>query len=178
VNASSPPDWQPVLEGRLVRLRPLRADDFEALHAAAADPAIWALHPEPTRWQREVFQRFFDSGLACGGALVAHDAATGAVIGSSRYYQWDEPARHVTVGYTFLARSHWGGAVNAEMKRLMLDHAFRWARTVWFEVGVANWRSRRAMEKIGGRLDGEMPPPPGATQATSVRFSIDAPAAS
>jgi hypothetical protein len=36
------------------------------------------------------------------------------------------------------------------MKKLMLEHAFRWADAVWFHIGVNNWRSRKAMEKIGG----------------------------
>jgi RimJ/RimL family protein N-acetyltransferase len=58
----------------------------------------------------------------------------------------------VAIGFTFLVRSHWGGAANAELKGLMLDHAFRWARTVWFHVAASNVRSQKAMEKIGAKL--------------------------
>ena len=58
----------------------------------------------------------------------------------------------VEVGWTFLARSHWGGSWNREMKRLMLAHALAHVERVDFRVGETNLRSRRAMEKIGGRL--------------------------
>lgn len=147
-------DLQPTLEGELLRLRPMRPDDFEPLHAAASDPLIWAQHPAHDRWRPEVFRGYFDSGLACGGALVAVDRATGMLVGSSRYYGWNADAREIEIGWTFLARSHWGGRWNGEMKSLMLAHAFRFVDTVLFFVGPDNARSRRAVEKIGGVLRG------------------------
>ena len=49
------PDWQPTIQGARVLLEPLQAGDFETLYAVASDPLIWEQHPEPTRWQREVF---------------------------------------------------------------------------------------------------------------------------
>lgn len=170
-----PPDLQPVLCGATLTLRPMGADDLDALHDAASDPLIWALHPEPTRWQRPVFERFFASGLACGGALVAIDRASAEVVGSSRYYQWDAQAQIITVGYTFLVRRLWGGPANAEFKRLMLDHAFGFAREVRFEVGRDNLRSRRAMEKIGAELLGARPEPPDSTVAPHVLYRMRAP---
>ena len=145
-------DLQPTLEGATLSLRPLRVEDFDALYAVAADPAIWEQHPESTRYQRLVFEGFFTAALASRGALLAVDKASGEAIGSSRFYEWDPAGRSVAIGYTFLARSHWGGAANREMKRLMLDHAFRWADCVWFHVGRDNHRSRRAMEKLGAAL--------------------------
>ncbi len=51
---------------------------------------------------------------------------------------------------TFLARSHWGGRYNGEMKRLMLRHAFRFVNSVVFLIGPQNLRSQKAIEKIGG----------------------------
>lgn len=164
---------QPVLRGPALELRPMRSDDLEPLSAVAADPLIWALHPEPTRWQRPVFERFFAGGLACGGALVAVEARSGALVGASRYYQWDPTALAVTIGYTFLARRLWGGPANAEMKRLMIDHALGFARTVWFEVGRDNLRSRRAMEKIGATFAGDRIDPPGSGAAPHVLFRMD-----
>jgi N-acetyltransferase len=143
--------WQPTLLGARVSLRPLRADDFDALYLAASDPLIWAQHPESTRWQREVFTRFFEGAMASEGALLVSDAVTGHVIGSSRWYEWDAAAREVAIGYTFLARSHWGGGVNGELKQLMVQYAFQYARRVWFHVGPDNVRSQRALQKIGAR---------------------------
>ena len=58
------------------------------------------------------------------------------------------------IGYTFLSRSHWGGAANAEMKRLMLQHAFTDVQEVIFSVAEHNLRSRRAVEKLGAELIG------------------------
>ncbi len=147
---SAPFDMQPMLTGPTLTLRPLRSEDFDILYAAASDPLIWEQHPEPTRFQRSVFTKFFDSAIASNGAFIVLDNATGAVVGSSRYYDWNPDKQEVAIGYTFLACSHWGGAANREMKTLMLDHAFKWAHLVWFHVGQNNARSRRAMAKIGG----------------------------
>lgn len=149
---TTPPfSLQPTLRGPTLELRPLRPDDFEELYHAAADPLVWAQHPNPLRHQRPVFEGYFRGAIDSGSALAVIDRQTGSLIGSSRYYDYDEAAREIAIGYTFLARSHWGGATNAELKRLMLDHAFQRVATVWFHVGPENWRSRRAMEKIGAR---------------------------
>jgi RimJ/RimL family protein N-acetyltransferase len=143
-------DLQPVLQDGLVRLRPVRPEDFEAMFEAASDPDIWAQHPAYDRYKRTVFQNFFDGGLASGGAFVIEDAATGEVIGSTRYNGLDTTVRSVEIGWTFLVRSRWGGPWNGAVKRLMLDHAFGSLDTVVLFAGEHNHRSRRAIEKIGG----------------------------
>jgi len=141
---------QPTLEGPTVILRPLRAGDFEALYLAASDPLIWEQHPEPTRYQRDVFEKsFFVGALGSGSAFVVIDKTSGQIIGSSRFYDWDSERAEVAIGFTFLACSHWGGSTNREMKQLMLQHAFQWTKIVWFHIGKDNWRSRKAAEKIG-----------------------------
>lgn len=146
-------DRQPVLEGEHVILRPLRADDWDGLFAVASDPLIWEQHPAHDRWQEPVFRAFFEDALANRGALVALDAATGAVIGSSRFQGLEEEGGgSVEIGWTFLARSHWGGRWNHEMKRLMLAHALASVAEVRFLVGETNTRSRRALENIGAQL--------------------------
>ena len=146
-------DRQPVLEGERLLLRPLSADDWEALFAVASDPEIWAIHPQHDRWQEPVFRAYFADALKQGGALVVIDKASGAIVGGSRMQAYD-PADggSVEIGWTFLAHSHWGGAFNREMKRLMLGHALKFVERVDFRIGEDNLRSRRAMEKIGGRL--------------------------
>jgi N-acetyltransferase len=132
-----------------VMLRPLQAEDRDALWEVARDPLIWALHPDKTRYEPDGFARFFADSLASRGALVVIDNESGQIVGSSRYYDWDPAAREVAIGYTFLARSVWGGTVNREVKELMIRHAARWADRIWFHVAKGNLRSRRAMEKIG-----------------------------
>jgi N-acetyltransferase len=146
------PPMQPVLADERILLRPMVEADREPLFAVASDPQIWAIHPAHNRWQRDVFDPFFEEGLTSNGGLTVIDAATGAVIGSSRYDIRVCEAGEVEIGWTYLARSHWGGEYNRSMKRLMLDHAFTVFDTAIFLVGETNLRSCRAMEKIGGVL--------------------------
>ena len=150
-------DSQLVLKGERVELRPLCAGDYEALYAVAADPLIWEQHPVPDRHEEGRFREFFREALECGGTPVALDAKTQQVIGATRFHGYDEAKSEVEIGWTFLARSHWGGVYNGEMKRLMLQHAFRFVDNVVFLVGPQNLRSQRAVEKIGGVRAGTRP---------------------
>ena len=143
---------QPTLAGKRILLRPLRPDDHDALYAVASDPLIWEVHPAHDRHQAPVFRAFFDEALAGGGALVVIDRETDRIVGSSRYDFARAGAREVEIGWTFLARSHWGGATNRELKRLMIGHALTAVEAVVFMVGETNGRSRRALEKIGAQL--------------------------
>lgn len=147
------PPMQPVLEDDVVVLRPMTEADRELLFAVACDPEIWAVHPAHDRWQRAVFDPFFAEGLASNGGLAVIDKASGAIIGSSRYDIRVCEAGEVEIGWTYLARAHWGGAVNRSIKRLMVRYAFeRGFDSVIFLVGEGNKRSRRALEKIGAVL--------------------------
>jgi N-acetyltransferase len=146
-------DWQPTLVGASIRLRPLTVDDRDALFLAACDPLIWELHPAKNRYERAEFDKYFDAAIASAGALIMIDRKTSSVIGCSRYYDWNAEKREIAIGHTFLVRSYWGGKANAEVKALMLQHAFLFANRVWFHVWADNFRSRGAMEKIGGVLD-------------------------
>jgi RimJ/RimL family protein N-acetyltransferase len=143
-------DLQPTLKGKLLELRPLRPDDFHRLYAVGSDPLIWEQHPVKDRCNENVFRKFFQEALDSGGALIAIDSKDGRVIGSSRFYGYDKERSEVEIGWTFLARSHWGGVYNREMKELMLRHAFTFVDRVVFLVGPENLRSQRAVEKIGG----------------------------
>jgi RimJ/RimL family protein N-acetyltransferase len=150
-----PFELQPSLENQQVRLRPLQAGDFEALYAVASDPLIWEQHPSRERYRREVFGNYFNGAMESGGALLIRDSQDDAVLGSSRYYDRDDDQRCIAIGYTFIARSHWGRGYNRSLKMLMLDHAFQFVDRVVFHVGASNMRSRKAMEKLGAALTGE-----------------------
>jgi len=145
-----PFDSQPTMKGDLVELRPLRSDDAEALFAVASDPVIWEQHPARDRYKPDVFNAFFGEALASGGALTALDCKDGRIIGSSRFHGYDAQASEVEIGWTSLARSHWGGAYNREMKQLMVRHALRFVKRVIFLIGPQNLRSQKAIEKLGG----------------------------
>lgn len=167
-----PFELQPTLRGRLLELRPLVAGDFEALYRAGCDPLIWEQHPESNRHEPEAFRRYFDGGIASGGAFAVVDLATTRIIGSSRYCNL-VPGQEVEIGWTFLEREFWGGAHNGEMKALMISHAFRFVERVVFVVGENNRRSQKALEKIGATLlrRSERPGPDG-TMAGIVVYGI------
>jgi N-acetyltransferase len=141
---------QPHLFGELVEVRPLKPEDWKGLFAVASDPLIWEQHPASDRYQEGVFREFFREALESGGAFVILDRATQEIIGSSRYFGFAPERKEIEIGWTFLARSHWGGKYNGELKRLMLDHAFRFVESVVFLIGPTNFRSQKAVEKIGG----------------------------
>jgi RimJ/RimL family protein N-acetyltransferase len=150
-------DLQPTLKGELLELRPLRPEDFHDLFAVAADPLIWEQHPNNDRYKEEVFKVFFREALECGGAFIAIDRKDGRVIGSSRFHGYDQEKSEIEIGWTFLARSYWGGVFNRQMKRLMLAHAFQFVHRVIFVVGPENVRSQKALEKIGAVRAGTRP---------------------
>lgn len=150
-------DLQPNLKSRLVELKPLRADYYDDLYAVAADPFIWEQHPVNDRYKEEVFKAFFFEALESQATLVAIDSSDSLIIGSSRFHGYDTGRSEIEVGWTFLARSHWGGTYNWEIKQLMLRHAFKYVNCVIFLVGPKNLRSRRSVEKIGGMQVGVRP---------------------
>jgi RimJ/RimL family protein N-acetyltransferase len=165
-------ELQPTLRGKLLWLRPLAAEDWQTLSAVASDPLIWEQHPVPDRFREEVFRGFFREAMESGGAFVVLDAKDDRVIGSSRYLAYDPEQSEIEIGFTFLARAYWGGLYNREMKDLMLRHAFRFVEHVVFLVGLENWRSQKAMEKIGGRRIGTRL---NRARRENVVFQIDAP---
>ena len=159
----------------MLELRPLREADFEALFGVASDPLIWEQHPNSDRYKPDVFRKFFDKALASEGAFVVIDVRSREIIGSSRYYDLDLAKSEVAIGYTFLARKTWGSVYNREMKKLLLDHAFQSVDTVLFHIGENNFRSRKAIEKIGAEKfshidsDSEIP---GGPKSRSIVYRI------
>ena len=151
-------DLQPTLLGDNMLLRPLTEDDWEAMYAVASDPLLWEVHPAWDRYKEPVFREYFAGAMKSRGALAVIDRATGKIIGGSRYANFVPERNEIEIGWSFLARAFWGGVYNRQMKSLMLTHAFRTFDSIRFNIGATNVRSRRAIEKIGARLDGEYVP--------------------
>jgi len=151
-------DLQPTLVGDKLMLRPLTESDWEAMYVVASDPLLWEVHPAWDRFKKPVFREYFAGAIASRGALAVIDRATGIIIGGSRYANFVPERNESEIGWSFLARAYWGGAYNREMKTLMLTHALRFFDSIRFNIGATNIRSRRAVEKIGARLDGEYVP--------------------
>ena len=148
-------DLQPTLVGDNLLLRPLTGDDWEAMYAVASDPLLWEVHPAWDRYKEPVFREYFAGAMKSRGALAVIDRASGSIIGGSRYANFVPERNEIEIGWSFLARDYWGGTYNREMKTLMLSHAFRFFDSIRFNIGATNVRSRRAIEKIGARLDGD-----------------------
>lgn len=148
-------DLQLTLSGSTVWLRPIAPADFADLHAVARDPQIWALHPARDRWQEAQFRTYFDTWFLRGGGLAIVERESGKIIGASCYSTEGRAPGDVEIGWTFLARAHWGGRTNREVKRLMIGHALKSFDRVVFRVAETNLRSRGALEKIGAVLTDE-----------------------
>jgi N-acetyltransferase len=187
-----------VLEGRYVRLEPLSEAHIDALVAAASEDRRsyeWNITPEGPAQMAEYVadaRHKVASGSQVAFATVRlGDGGTGdRVVGATRFYevatwQWPTGSSHqrhgspdaVDIGYTWLAASAQRSPVNTEAKLLMLRHAFEVWRVhrVGLQTDVRNTRSRAAIERIGGRLDGILRADrPGAddTVRTTARFSI------
>jgi RimJ/RimL family protein N-acetyltransferase len=169
-------DLQPTLRGKLLELRPLTLQDFDALYAAGGDPLIWEQHPEPDRYTRPVFQRYFDGAMESKGALAVTERKSGRIIGSSRYHSLNEAESQIEIGYTFLERKFWGGEYNGELKSLMIDHAFKSFERIVFIAGENNLRSRKALEKIGAKfLQKVQRPSPDGTMGNYVVYGLTRP---
>lgn len=149
-------DAAPTLRGPRLTLSPMVEADRAGLRAAASDPRTWEQHPARERWRAKVFDPYFDFLLAAGGVLVAR--LGDEIIGCSRFYQVPDQPDDIAIGYTFLDCRYWGGAMNREMKALMLAHAFASFERVWFHIAPDNLRSQIATTRLGAvwKYDTEM----------------------
>lgn len=147
---------QPSLENETVQLVPLQESDFEKLYLVASDPEIWKQHPNKNRYQKDDFKVFFEGAMISQGAFLILEKQSGDIAGSTRYYGYDEDENSIFIGYTFYATRFWG-KLNAGVKTLMLNYIFKEVDLVKFHVGKDNFRSRKAMEKLGAKLMGEVP---------------------
>jgi RimJ/RimL family protein N-acetyltransferase len=146
---------QPTLENEIAILRPLLEKDFEDLYAAASNPKIWEQHPNKDRWKRPVFKTFFEGAIQSKGAFKIVDKVTGKIMGSTRYYDFNEQENSIFIGYTFYAVEYWGKGINNSVKTLILDYIFQFVSKVNFHIGADNIRSQVAIGRIGAEKIGE-----------------------
>jgi N-acetyltransferase len=141
------------LLNELIELIPLQENDFEELYAVANDKLLWEQHPNKFRYQREVFQNFFEGAIQSKGAFLVRDSKTDEVVGSTRFYDFNEKENStetsVLIGYTFIGRKFWGKGYNLALKKLMIDYAFQYVDIIYFHIGATNFRSQKAIAKIG-----------------------------
>jgi N-acetyltransferase len=143
------------LKNEIVQLVPLLESDFDRLYHVASNPLVWEQHPNPNRYKKEAFRNYFDGAILSKGAFIILDSQTNQVIGSSRFYDIDLDNKSIKIGYTFIGIDFWGKNFNKSMKKLMLDYAFEKFEKVIFDIGATNFRSQKAIQKIGATKIGE-----------------------
>ena len=147
----------PTLEGRIVRLEPLRLQHLDDLWEASRDPAVWSWLPIVQPDDPRMLRAWLDEALAGPYLPLATILrSTGRAIGSTRFLALRPEHRSVEIGWTWLASSSWGNGANVEAKLLQLMHAFEtWGcRRVELKTDALNERSRGAIEALGGRFEG------------------------
>ncbi|RIV40809.1 bifunctional pyridoxamine 5'-phosphate oxidase family protein/GNAT family N-acetyltransferase [Micromonospora radicis] len=156
------PWHEPVpLRGTHVLLEPLDLTHAEELFAATADPEVWRHFGTRQPTDVAALAAIVRGYLAAGHRgeqvpWVQRCAVTGAVVGSTSYYEIDPERRSVTIGYTFLGRPWWRTGINTEAKLLLLDRAFGElgaVRVAW-HTDIRNERSQRAIERLGATREG------------------------
>lgn len=143
-------DIQPIhLQNEVVQLVPLQESDFDRLYEVASDPLVWEQHPNPNRYQKEVFKKYFEGAILSKGAFIVLNSKTKEVVGCSRFYDFNADTNSIKIGYTFTGRKFWGQDFNKNMKSLMINHVFEKLENVIFDIGANNIRSQMAISKIG-----------------------------
>ncbi len=157
MNVFAPPV---TLTGSCVRLEPLSAAHHDDLVAAVRDGQLWQLWytaiPTPEGMPAEIQRRLNlqAQGSMCPFAVI--DLQTGRAVGMSTYMNIDAANRRVEIGSTWYRQSVQRSALNTEAKRLLLTHAFEQMNciAVEFRTHFMNHPSRRAIERLGAKLDG------------------------
>lgn len=180
------PHWpdEVVLEGQLARLEPLAQGHAADLAEAAADgdlSGLWYTSvPAPADVPAEIDRRraLRDAGSMLPFAICLKK--TGQAVGMTTYMNIDAANRRVEIGSTWYRRAVQRTGLNTDCKLLMLTHAFEMLDciAVEFRTHFINHQSRRAIERLGAKLDGilraHMIMPNGTLRDTAV-YSITAP---
>jgi|SRR5215218_2600658 len=149
------------LRGDLVAIEPLAADHAEGILAAADSDEVFAWLPYPRPSDLGTAEAWIADALADRDIhrrlpFAVFGRATGIVIGSSSYWDFDAANAHVEIGSTWLRRSSWRSGANVETKLLLMRHAFEGLdlERVSFRTDICNKRSQRAIERLGAVQEG------------------------
>jgi len=149
-----------VLEGKFVKLEPMRFDHFPALCEVGLEPSLWKWTANIVEKEADL-ERYVRTALADrdqGVALpfVTIDKLTGTIVGSTRFGNIDTFHKRAEIGWTWINPNWQRTRVNTEAKLLMLTHAFE----VWgcirveLKTDANNKKSRSAMTRIGAKQEG------------------------
>ena len=154
--------WPPeiTLEGEHATLAPLSRDHGPALAEAVKDGTLWTLWyttvPTPETMAANIEERLAKRELGSMLPFTVIDRATGEPVGMTTYMNIDAPHRRVEIGSTWYRQAVQRTAINTECKLMLLRHAFETLDciAVEFRTHFFNQQSRRAIERLGAKLDG------------------------
>ncbi|AQX03734.1 GNAT family acetyltransferase [Elizabethkingia meningoseptica] len=149
-----------ILEGSVIDLIPLERKHLEELYTAAADKDLWALIPTDCS-DKETFYKTYEFALSEREAgnqypFVIRHKQTNKLIGSTRLFEIYPSDKKLEIGWTWITKDYWGTTINLECKLLLLTYCFEALKTnrVQLKTKDTNFRSRKAIEKIGGTFEG------------------------
>jgi RimJ/RimL family protein N-acetyltransferase len=163
MNAPSVPStWPPpdTLRGKLVTVEPLRREHHDGVVGIVEDGELWNLWytkvPAPDGVRAEIERRLALQERGSMLPFVIRDNASGTLVGMTSYMNIDADNVRVEIGSTWYAARAQRTGINTECKFLMLEHAFETLHcvAVEFRTHFVNHQSRRAIERLGARLDG------------------------
>jgi RimJ/RimL family protein N-acetyltransferase len=148
------------LSGTHARLVPLEAAHREALEQAARDGELWRLWytsvPKPDGMAKEIERRLRLQSQGTMLPFTVIEAGAGKIVGMTTYMNVDQDHRRVEIGSTWYAKSVQRTPLNTECKLMLLRHAFETLDciAVEFRTSFFNQQSRKAIERLGAKLDG------------------------
>ncbi len=149
-----------ILDGQYVRLIPLQREHSGALETAVRDGEVWKVWytyvPAPEEMAAEIDRRLELWRLGQMLPFAVMETRTGEIVGTTSYMNIHAAIRRVEIGTTWYARRVRRTALNTEAKLLLLRYAFEQLRCIAVELRVhsLNRESRRAVERLGAKLDG------------------------
>lgn len=149
-----------IMEGKTVNLLPLEEMHFDELFLAASDKELWKLIPTDCS-ERKTFdlmyaQSLLDRDKGLEYPFIISHKSTNKIIGSTRLFDIHPSDKKLEIGWTWIVKNYWGTDVNLECKLLLLKFCFETlhANRVQLKTKDTNFRSRKAIEKIGGIFEG------------------------
>ncbi len=149
-----------ILKGELVELIPMEESHFEELELLASEKRIWEFYPQdcgnPIRFRELINLALRERDNGNQFPFVIFHKNENKIIGSTRLMEIEVHHRKLEIGWTWLHPDYWATALNLECKLLLLTFCFENLNAIRVQIKTNenNMRSRKAIEKIGGKFEG------------------------
>jgi RimJ/RimL family protein N-acetyltransferase len=148
------------LIGEKVRIVPMERNHIQGLYKSGSERLIWN-HLSKKICTLDDMKSFVEEALykkETGDEFpfVVLHCNNNKIIGSTRFLDISNENKGLEIGYTWYNPSVWGTHINTECKYLLLKYCFETLQfiRVQFKTDERNYRSQKAIEKIGGVKEG------------------------